>query len=62
MQAFDMPAPDIDQVLRRNGLGIRFRVFEPDVKASGDVLHVLPQASRVHVATRINHILINRGA
>ena len=60
MQVIDMPPPDIDRVLRRNGVGIRFRVFEPGVKASADVL-LLPQASRVPVATRINQIL-NRGA
>ena len=44
MQAFDMPAPDIDQVLRRNGVGIRLPVFEPDVKASGMVLMLPPWA------------------
>jgi len=44
MQAFDMPAPDIDRVLKRNGVGIRFRVFEPGVKASGMVLMLPPWA------------------
>ena len=44
MQAFDLPAPDIDRVLRRDGVGIRFRVFEPAVKASGNVLLLPPWA------------------
>ena len=44
MQAFDMPAPDIDRVLRRNDVDIRFRVFEPGVKASGTVLMLPPWA------------------
>ena len=60
MQASTCRRPTSIGCCGRNGVGIRFRVFEPGVKASADVL-LLPQASRVPVATRINQIL-NRGA
>ena len=44
MQVFDMPPPDIDRVLEREGVGIRFRIFEPDIKPLGTVLMLPPWA------------------
>ena len=44
MQVLDMPPPDIDRVLEREGVGIRFRIFEPDIKPLGTVLMLPPWA------------------
>jgi hypothetical protein len=37
MQVIDMPPPDIDRGAKRQGVGIRFRTFEPDIKPFGTV-------------------------